>query len=618
MGLEGTSFGPYRVLRRLGGGGAGEVYLAEESSSGAAAGAPERVALKVIDGQPDDAAVRELVREAEAAANLNNPHVIPYYGLVQTSSSVAVVMGYAPSGSLGDALRAGDRVPLPLAPGVVARIITQVSTALDQAHRAGLVHGDLKPNNLFVRTSPQGTPLAVVSDFGQGVLMRAAATLAHDETSTSEQAAWAGHQLRWASPEQLDGPAQPASDQYALASVAYYLLTGMPPLIGDARAMPALLADGPVAPPSQVNPALPRSGDRVLLRALAKQPSARFPSIGAFAETLSDALAVSAARASGGVGVTAQMSAMSGFSGSEVDDRAESNDPLARNGRSRSAGIARSHRMSANVADVALPDDAPSGLRRVLALCAGMGVFALIVTCALSLFWSGGTLLQLPSTLGKSSSSTTSPTSGGTTGNSPQARAAQQQLAAITSHPSVFSESFRSNAAQWKTGSTSSIHDGHLYLSNAQGQEPGLVTTQTLPRLTSVAVRTDVSLTQGEASDFAGLCFFATTDSKGNESYMCALISPDGRYALWSYARQWFYITGGYTSALKLGLNQVNTLAVLADAPTGAVTLFANGSYLTQVKTGANSSQGATEGLIVLNAGAQAAFTNFAVYNANA
>src|SRR5690348_15511312 len=94
----GTSFGPYRVLRRLGGGGAGEVYLGEPSKP--TAGRPKRVALKVLDGTPSDTALLQLIRQIEAAAKLRNPHIVPFYGFAQEHAHMAVVLAYAPGGSL--------------------------------------------------------------------------------------------------------------------------------------------------------------------------------------------------------------------------------------------------------------------------------------------------------------------------------------------------------------------------------------------------------------------------------------------------------------------------------------------------------------------------------------
>ncbi len=610
---EGTPFGQYGLLRRLGGGGAGEIFLAEQPADGA----PSRVVLKVLDGRMDDPAVQRLTREVEAAAGLRNVHIIPYYGLASERAAVGIVMAYAPGGSLGDNLRAGDRIPLPLPPGVVARIVLQLGEALAAAHAAGIVHGDVKPNNVFVRTSPSGAPLAVMSDFGQAILTQAAATLAKSGASTSEQASWIAEQLRYAAPEQINGPAEPASDQYGLAAVAYYLLTGRPPFTGSAQAVLTSVLQTPITPPSQYNPAIPMEAERALLRALDKQPEARFPSIAAFAELLADTLAVPVGQAHGASGVTEQMSVLAASRSGGYGSGSPSGV--------RSAGAALAPEpdldffgdLDGESGD--LPDDTSPNLRRLLAVAIGAAVIALVLTCILtaSALWSGGNPLQLRSTLGQVLGSTPTPTAIDQGTVSANAQAAEQQLAGITAHAPVFSDAFGSNNAQWATGSSVSIHDGHLYLTNAAGPTTALETTPTALQLSAAAARVDMALTDGSPSDEAGLCFWVTTDSKGKSSYSCYLASADGRYALWQYHDGWSYIIGGYNSALKLGMGQANTLALIASAKQGYASLFANGHFVSRIHLNTSPTLSGNVGLLVLNIG-QASFTNYAVYDASA
>jgi serine/threonine protein kinase len=610
---EGTSFGQYGLLRRLGGGGAGEVFLAEQPADGA----PSRVVLKVLDGRADDPAVQRLTHEAEVAAGLRNVHIIPYYGLASERSAIAVVMAYAPGGSLGDNLRAGDRIPLPLPPGVVARIVLQLGEALAAAHAAGIIHGDLKPNNVFVRTSPSGAPLAVVSDFGQAILTQAAATLATSGASTSEQASWIAEQLRYAAPEQINGPASPASDQYGLAAVAYYLLTGRPPFTGSAQAVLASVLQTPITPPSRYNPTIPMEAERALLRALAKQPEARFSSIATFAELLTDTLAVPVGQATGAAGVTEQMSVLAA-------SRSGDSGPGSSSG-ARSTGAALAPAPDLSLLDDLdsesgeLPDDTSPNLRRLLAVAIGGAVIALVITCILtaSALWSGGNPLQLRSTLGQALGPTPTPTALDQGTVSANAQAAEQQLAGITSQRTpVFSDAFGSNNTRWATGSSVSIHDGHLYLTNSAGQTPALATTPTALQLSAATARVDVALTDGSPSDQAGLCFWVTTDSKGNPSYFCYLASADGRYGLWQYHGDWLYISGGYSSALKLGMGQANTLALIASARQGYASLFANGHFVSRIHLSISPTLSGNVGLLVLNIG-QASFTNYAVYDAS-
>src|SRR5215472_2737291 len=101
---EGSTFGPYRLLRRLGGGGVGEVFQAEGIAT-QSTGMPERVALKIISGSAADPTVQNMAREASAAGDLHQPHIIPFHGVVVHEGRLATVMAFAQGGSLGDGLR---------------------------------------------------------------------------------------------------------------------------------------------------------------------------------------------------------------------------------------------------------------------------------------------------------------------------------------------------------------------------------------------------------------------------------------------------------------------------------------------------------------------------------
>jgi hypothetical protein len=547
----------------------------------------------------------------EAAAALDNVHIIPTYGVLREGATVAIIMAYAPGGSLGDTLRAGDKVPLPLAAGVVARIVRQLAGALQTAHGAGLVHGDLKPNNIFVRTSPQGTPLAVVGDFGQAILTQAAATLAANGGAGPEQTSWIAEQLRYAAPEQLRGPAVPASDQYALAAVAYHLLTGRAPYAGDARALLATIPHENVTPPAQLNPAIPMEAERTLLRGLAKQPEARFPSVELFADLLDETLAVGTLP--GGPGVTEQMSSLAAAR-SGVNPAAS---------RGASAPFTYDDDLlpyaSGTTGAMRLPADAPPRARWPLALVAGIAVVALLFTCVLTTGLFGGNgILPLSGNLSRYLGPNVAPTQGSSADPTfqAQAQAAEGQLASATAGTPVLSDSFANNNAHWATTSTSSIHDGHLYITNPTGATPALLKTPGLSSLASVTARVDIAHTQGAASDLAGLCFYIASDTKGRQSFYTYLVSSEGRYEFWLYNGSWTFLTGGYSAALKLGEGQTNTLAALAPARQGYADLFANGHFVAKVHLAANGPTSGNAGMLVLNLGSAAAFTQYAVYNA--
>jgi hypothetical protein len=612
----GTSFGQYRVLRRLGGGGAGDVYLCEASAQGG----PKRVALKALDGTPNDIALLQLIRQVETAANLRNPYIIPFHGFARERSHMAVVLAYAPGGSLGDALRLGDRVSLPLPNGVVARIVVQVARALDAAHAAGLVHGDLKPNNVFVRTSPRGTPIAAVSDFGQDVLTQAAATLAMRGEVTAQQAEWVADQLRFAAPEQLGGPAVPASDQYALAAIAYALLTGQPPFAGGVQQLLSAIPHQAVTPPSQLNPAIPREAERALLRALAKQPDARFPSVKHFAELFADTVVTPGATSAAG-GVTEHLSALAATRDDIAAATRQGPSLIGSAGAAlREAPSALRHGAPADALDD-LPADASPRTNRMLAAGVAVALLALLLTCVIttSLLWTGpdpaGLRGDLTRYLGpdRTPSATQVPTQ---TVESPDAQAAESRWAGVAATQPVFSETFASNAAHWATSATVAVHDSHLYVSNATGTAPAFAAAPGLASLASVGAQVDITLTQGAAADSAGLCFFVSKAPGGKQSFYCYLASSDGRYAVWYFdSQQWRYITGGYASALKLGMNTTNTLEMLASGRDGSMTLLANGRFVANLTLPLPSQASGGVGLLTLNIGAQAAFTNLAIYS---
>ena len=190
MERERAFFGPYRLLRRLGGGGAGEVYLAESTQPGQDG---RQVAIKILRATADNPMSQAVGRDVTRVATFDEKHIIPYRDVVADGTALGVVMAYAPGGSLGDELRQSDLVPLPLAPAIVARIVSQTARALSVAHATGITHGDLKPSNIFVRTSSHGAPIATISDFGQAFLTPLAAERASNERGDQNQ--WALEQL---------------------------------------------------------------------------------------------------------------------------------------------------------------------------------------------------------------------------------------------------------------------------------------------------------------------------------------------------------------------------------------------------------------------------------------
>jgi hypothetical protein len=180
-------------------------------------------------------------------------------------------------------------------PPRIARIVTDVSDALDAAHELGLVHRDVKPANILVDERPGRAPHVYLSDFGvsKGAMSSAGMTASGVFLGTPDYAA----------PEQIQGLAVDGrADQYALACVAYQLLTGVPPFQRD-QGMAVLFAHMSEPPPplASQRPGLPGATDQVLARALAKVPEKRYGSCREFADALQDALGAQAGRARDGV-----------------------------------------------------------------------------------------------------------------------------------------------------------------------------------------------------------------------------------------------------------------------------------------------------------------------------
>ncbi|MDX6669346.1 MAG: eukaryotic-like serine/threonine-protein kinase [Solirubrobacteraceae bacterium] len=262
----------YAGVRHVANGGMAGVWSAEDRVLG------RRVAIKLLSGHfaADEVAMRRFDREARTAAGLSwHPHVVTIYDVGEADDRPFIVMEYLSGGSVADALRE-HRITHEQA----LDWLHQAADALDTAHAGGIVHRDIKPGNLLFDERGR----LVIADFG-------IARLAHDTTATST-----GQVLGTAayiSPEQAAGErATPASDRYALAVVAFELLTGTRPFLATnetAVAREHVEADPPS--PSDLAPDLDHAVDRVLKRGLAKRPARRWPSAIDFVTALEDALA---------------------------------------------------------------------------------------------------------------------------------------------------------------------------------------------------------------------------------------------------------------------------------------------------------------------------------------
>jgi tetratricopeptide (TPR) repeat protein/tRNA A-37 threonylcarbamoyl transferase component Bud32 len=261
----------YQILRPLGKGGMGEVFLAEDTVLG------RKVAVKFLPEEAlrDSAARTRFLREAKSAAALDDPFICKIYETGEADGRPFIVMEYVEGESLRSRL---DRGTMPL-PDVVTTAI-EVAEALGVAHQHGIIHRDLKPSNIML--TPQGH--AKVLDFGLAKQVQPLGKPAGEvETATSaDLTAWGTTvgTLAYMSPEQLRAePLGPSSDVFSLGVVLQEMLTGRHPFDRPSAAETITAIMNDQAPPLEVaGIAIPEGLGRVLGRALAKNPQDRYPS----------------------------------------------------------------------------------------------------------------------------------------------------------------------------------------------------------------------------------------------------------------------------------------------------------------------------------------------------
>jgi putative serine protease PepD len=270
--VEGTPFGRYRLIERLGRGGMGEVWRAHDSDT------DRIVAIKVLSAHlsEDEEFQRRFRREAHAAARLNSPHVIPihYYG--EIDGRLYLDMRLIEGRDLASVLATG-----PLDPARAVHIVGQVAKALHAAHEVGLLHRDIKPSNILLDRDD----FAYLIDFG------IARTINETRMTKTGSAIGTFHYI---APERLTlGADEDArTDIYSLACVLYECLTGSPPFPGDT--MPLLVAahlNAPPPRPSAARPDVPAQVDQVIARGMAKDPNQRYATTLELADAARDAIA---------------------------------------------------------------------------------------------------------------------------------------------------------------------------------------------------------------------------------------------------------------------------------------------------------------------------------------
>src|SRR5262252_4651143 len=288
QGLVGSILGgAYRITRLIGQGGMGAVY------EGVQLRLERRVAVKLmareLSANPE--AIARFRREAEVTSQIGHPHIVQVFdfGSAPTGEPY-LVMEYLEGEDLEKRIQRAGRLP----PMAAANIIKQVASALSATHAKGIVHRDLKPANVFLLSVEGETDFVKVVDFGISKVRSAT-------TKLTAALAVMGTP-NYMAPEQAQGRVNDIdarTDQWALACIAYELLAGRPPFIGEnvASLLYQVIHETP-SPLAEVSPGLPSTVEPVLRRALSKTQGDRFPTLTEFSRAFEGAAAGKPAPAS--------------------------------------------------------------------------------------------------------------------------------------------------------------------------------------------------------------------------------------------------------------------------------------------------------------------------------
>ncbi len=280
--------GKYELLERLGQGGMAEVWKARDTQL------QRYVAIKILHAnlQEDPNFITRFEREAQLIASLHHPNIVQVHDFQVSRSAESgapmayMVMDYIEGGTLEDYIAGTSARGKFPSPAQLVHLFTSISLAIDYAHGQGMIHRDIKPANILLdrhntTRNPMGEP--ILTDFGVAKLLGV--------SSTTLSAAQSGTPL-YSSPEQARGyPGNERSDIYSLGIILYEMATGVPPFRGDTPvAVITQHLNATPTTPSLINPNIPPALTMVILKALAKDPNARFASASSMTAAIAEAL----------------------------------------------------------------------------------------------------------------------------------------------------------------------------------------------------------------------------------------------------------------------------------------------------------------------------------------
>jgi serine/threonine protein kinase len=265
----GQQFGDYRLIRLLGSGGFGDVYLGQQHHDNTLA------AVKILKAQLNAHEIKQFINEARTI-RLRHPHIVPLLDFgIGNHDTPFLVMEYAPYGTLRQRHVKGERLPL-------AKILSytkQVAGALQYAHDQRLIHRDVKPENMLIGDNE----VIMLSDFGLVLVPKST------DAQTLQQMAGTVYYM---APEQIKGKPRPASDQYALGTIVYEWLCGYRPFHGSPMEIATQHVFSSPPPLHERVPTISVSVEQVVLKALAKDSQERFARVEDFALALERAIQV--------------------------------------------------------------------------------------------------------------------------------------------------------------------------------------------------------------------------------------------------------------------------------------------------------------------------------------